>query len=328
MESVYLDILFLVNFIIDLSLLCMTAYYRNIKNQWLRMVSAAVIGACYGSAWVLYQSPYLFSFAAKIIFSFLLIRIAFSWRNWQTFLQLIVSFYLINFIAAGAIFAVQYMLLSQQKILSQWIRIGNQNVWVLETTVSAIVFGLPLAYLGFRSFWKNVKKQLKSKSWIYTCTIYYKGKVNTFNGLLDTGNQLADPISSRPVSIVEYQKVENMIPSFVNTLYADGSLNIADLPRIFQKISSFDNFTLIPYRGMGSENKYLLAFKPDCFQVTTKEGVVDFQEGYIGITTQVLSVIGDYSAIIHPDFLEGEIRKREETTYENANLENQVLRQT
>lgn len=327
MNYVYIDVLFLINFFIDLSLLILTAIYCNERIYKGKFVLAALIGALYGIAWVLYFDPILYSIVGKFIFSLVLIRIAFNWKNVKVFTRTTLTFYVINVVAAGAIFTMQMLVLSNKELYQQWIQFGEHNIWILETSVVAIVFGIPLSFLVVKNMWLSIKKISWKSSWVSQCTLSYHGKQITFKGLLDTGNQLTDPISNLPVSIIEYDMVKELLPCFVNTIYARNNVNMADFHYIIQKNSQYDTFTFIPYRGMGSDHNYLLAFRPDSLRIHREEGDIYNNRCLVGIIKQELSSTGDFNGIIHPLLLEGSLLKREEMLHEYISEETPPISQ-
>lgn len=332
MSYVYLDILFAVNFFIDGSLLIFTAVYCHSTMRFWRIGLAALCGALYGCAWIFYMDSFwhsiLYSLFGKLFVSFALIRIAFPWENVKNYMKRVVAFYVINFIAAGAIFAVQMLILSNKQLFDQWIRLGTHNLWALETTASAIVFGLPLTFLAAKSVYSHAKRLTWKKTWVYSCTIVFDHQETRFHGLLDTGNQLTEPLSGKPVSIVEYQVVRNVLPSFVNTVYAARSINMAAIHHFLTENAISDKFTLIPYRVVGSDGDYLLAFKPDLFIIRTEGGDIRNTDCIIAITPQQLSGSNDFTGIIHPNLLDGDIHPREEVPYEDCITESAIVNET
>jgi len=328
MNYVYVDILFFLNFFIDLNLLIFTAIYNKLKINKVRIIIAACLGAVYGSIWVIFYEHIIYSILGKFVFSFLLLRLAFSWKNFRNYINNIYVFYMINILAAGAVITMQMLIISQRQLYSKWIILGEDTIWILEVSTTALVFGIPLTIILVRNMYFHYKKQAWKKSWIFNCKIIYKNSEVSFKGLVDTGNQLIEPITNRPISIIEHKIVKNILPTIVNTIYANSSCNIADYHELLNKYSSLNSFTIINYRGIGSGQQYLLAFKPDLITISTEEGDINFNNGLIAITTQALSGINDFNAIIHPDLLEGTRCKKEEMVDEGFINKNAATNET
>ncbi len=324
MKYVYIDILFLINFFIDLNLLLFTAIYSNQKLHKLKLLLAALVGAFYGAMWVIYTDSFVYTIIGKLLMSLILVRIAFPWSNIKVYLKLLVAFYIINFMAAGAVFTAQMVLLSQKHLYAQWIQFDQHNVWMLETTVTAILLGIPMTFLAVKQAYLYLKKTIWRKSWVFQCHIVYNGHKVSFRGLIDTGNQLLEPMTQRPVSIVEYGMVKEILPSFVNTMYANQSLNMASFHQLFRENALSDRFTLIPYRGLDNDGSYLLGLRPDMLMLETKEGMICNKESVIAITTQVLSSSNDFSGIIHPYLLDENGTTKEEIVNENVIQKNTI----
>lgn len=79
--------------------------------------------------------------------------------------------------------------------------------------------------------------------------------------------------------------------------------NTDPLEAIEQLDDSFrflDKMRLIPYRGVGQQNQFLLCVKPDHVTIMTKEEMISADKCLIGISTTKLSADGEFDAIIHP----------------------------
>jgi len=66
---------------------------------------------------------------------------------------------------------------------------------------------------------------------------------------------------------------------------------------------------IIPYHTISSKSM-LLAFRPDRFMVSTKNGFIDAGDMVVGIYSGTLSGDGAYAALLHPQIM-NEINKKE-----------------
>ena len=111
------------------------------------------------------------------------------------------------------------------------------------------------------------------------------GKAVSLSVLLDTGNLLKDPISQKPVIIVEKDALRGIIPLDIN---AD------DIEKLSEHI---DDVRLIPFRSLGMENGILVGFKPD--KIYCKEPVCD--NIIVAISNNRLGRGDGYNALAGPE---------------------------
>jgi stage II sporulation protein GA (sporulation sigma-E factor processing peptidase) len=64
------------------------------------------------------ETSVLFTLLFKFIFSVLMILVAFGFGRFQQFLRTMGAFYLVNFVAAGGILGIHYMLLSSRDVMN------------------------------------------------------------------------------------------------------------------------------------------------------------------------------------------------------------------
>jgi len=103
---VYLDLLSLINLVMNFLILWATAKLSELRYNMWRLLLTSLLGTIYTIMNIMPQ----FEFLNRIIFHFLIsvimILVAFAPLSRKLFLKVIGYFYLITFVAAGAIFAL------------------------------------------------------------------------------------------------------------------------------------------------------------------------------------------------------------------------------
>ena len=119
--------------------------------------------------------------------------------------------------------------------------------------------------------------------------------------LLDTGNQLADPVSRYPVVIVEYEAVKDYLPpEFRETLEEDGEPDLAALTAVLTARWWLTRLRLIPYRSLGKSGGLLIGFKPDAVEIVYEGRMMRTPRVVVGIYRHRLSPEKKYNALLHP----------------------------
>lgn len=167
----YLDVLWSLNFIVDLLLLIASNRLSGYPTAWGRTILAAVVGGFYGSICVL---PGLFFLARthwRLVFLGLIGGIAFGLK--ADTLRRCILFAMLSMALGG-------------------VALGIGNGGFLSVLLCAVLVCL-MCIFGLRG-------KLGSK--FLPVEIRYNGKCHRFTALVDTGNTLTDPISGQQVIVV------------------------------------------------------------------------------------------------------------------------------
>ena len=89
-------------------------------------------------------------------------------------------------------------------------------------------------------------------------TICFDGREREVRVLHDTGNGLSEPVSGRPVIVLERKAADGLMGGVLPDCETDAAALLAALPPGLQHRCS-----LLPYRAVGTEGGLLLYFRPD-----------------------------------------------------------------
>ncbi len=302
---VYIDLIFITNLLIDGTLLWLTGWMRKIKTPWWRISLSALLGALYVIMMFVPELTFMYTFLIKFGLSLIMLWIAFGFGSLQHYMRNMGAFYIINFAVAGGIIGIHYLLQNSGDIWS--------GIWY--TTSGGLSFELKIGFwfmfivFIIVIFWFKIVQSSKRK--LDNRHVYFaEVKVNIGNeqvkctGLLDTGNQLCDPLTRIPVMVMEASLWGDHLPASWKDKLAEG-----DADKLVMELgeeSSFawqDRLRLVPYRGVNRGAAFMLALKPDSVEIC--------MDGQISITTRVLVGLDGgtlssekaYRAIIHPDLI-------------------------
>ena len=193
MITVYADLLFAVNFFMDLLLIKMTSLFIHKKTKKIKAVLAAFVGSL-PATFIFFVDLSLFtSAAANVIISAVMVFTAFGFENKRAFARTFAAFYAVTFLCGGVIF----LLFINGKAF-----VSNGSVY-FDESVRTLIFGAAAAYYvvkALSTFIKKVRRQYISYVKVYMCL----GKNSvSFTAITDTGNILTEPLSGLPVCIVQ-----------------------------------------------------------------------------------------------------------------------------
>lgn len=260
--ELYLDVLFLENLLADYLLLSLLKEILKCSVGRLRRLA----GAALGSAGIC--GLYLFAIESTlagrlfiyVVFSTVMVKIGLGIRDWHTLKKAVILLYISSFLLGGIFQWVQ----SRIKLpLYPFAGFTLISYWMLSACMGWL--------MGVRSRLKNV---LETEVGFHGRKIYIKG-------LLDTGNQLRDPIFQRPVSILTENRKQEL---------CEGEEPM---------------YQMIPFHSIGEQNGLLPAFFADYLCIRLKDGSEKrVERPLIGVTKEPLSSQKEYDMILHPDLLE------------------------
>ena len=265
MQTVYVDVLLVLNWVIDYLLLRLTAHFLRLSVSRKRLVLGAGVGAFGALVILLPPLPWGLDVLVKLLLSAAVIAAAFGVKSPRAFLRAGLSFFFLSFAFAGVLVAV-------------WAVFAPQGLFVKN---SVVYFDVPpllliLLALGVYVFLRIVQRLCGRgavKDTACTLKLTLGGAHASLSARVDTGCTLKEPFSGLPVIVVAG-----------TALPRPGTP-----PRI------------IPYASVGGEG-LLPAWRPEsvCLQFPDKE--IHPSLCYVAFSERPLS--GAVQALLPPDLLE------------------------
>lgn len=263
--TVYADVLFLVNFVINYLLLYMTAMLCKTYAKHIRMGLSAAIGAVYAVVMFVPFASFATTLISKIALSLVMVYVAFGTKK---YIKHMCFFYAVSLVCAGVVTAFVYS--GSPYVYS------NGGVVYINTNTITIVIAAIVSYCIIRiAFGAYKKYSLRDYLHIVVCK---DGKAANLTVLVDTGNLLRDPIEGSPVIVAEQCALRGII--------GKGD--------VFENIDKMDGVRLIPFATIDSDNGLLVGFKPDkiCCKTPLKDDVI------IAVTPKKFNA--EYNALAGP----------------------------
>ena len=296
----YMDVIWLLNFLFDVLLLQFTALLLKTKIAWWRLIAAGVIASFSVFGYVSATLSFLLHPLVKLALSVLIVWTAFGFRRFKFFLQATLTFYITTFILGGGLIGLHYFFqyesqFSQSLLMASVRGFGDPISWIF------VIIGFPV--LWFISTKQSEKWEMSKIRFHETVKVYVEIMDFKWNltGLVDSGNQLYDPLSKLPVMIISTSHLENRIPSDILQIsqtpddYLNGRISLPE---------GWDyRMRMIPARTVGQTGELLVAFKPDQIVIETKSGARIEPKALIAFSSHSLSSEGMFNCIIHPKMM-------------------------
>ena len=281
MPVIYIDVLFLINFVLDSGLLLITGRLSGKFPNPLRTIMGGIMGGIYACGIFFVNLPVWSSFIVKIITSSAMIFAVFFPFSIKEFFKLSAAFYLQTFLLGGALSATFYF--------SGRPAVMSNNIYYFPfSTLQLLCVSLPLIATLYY-YWKKSKNRLLSYGKYCNITIKYNDKTLCAEGLVDSGCSLYDPLSGKPVIILS----ASLSDKFFDEKLV-GLIKTSELATLLIE----GKFRLIPYSTISELHGNMPAFLPDTcsLKFDKKEFLCDcviaFSHSYTG-----------EKAIINPDAL-------------------------
>lgn len=175
---VYLDIIFIINFIFDFISLLGTSIILKRNTKLFRIILGSILGELsILSLFIRFNSFELI--LLKIVLSILINYIVFSFHDIRHFSTNLYYFYLIELLLGGLLYMVK------------------SNNYLIE-----ILLGIIFIYF----FTKSIKKLKNNYNKYISIRLDINNNTYKLNAFLDTGNKLKDPYLNSPIIILDNNK--------------------------------------------------------------------------------------------------------------------------
>ena len=262
--EIYLDVMFLENFLIDYILLLLTGKILQKQKKIPGIIFSAMMGSCYTvfCQWLLLsviRNHYLVFQAAiqvvNLLLAYVMVRCSYENTRGKKALLCVGTMLLLAFVAEGVLLWVE-----------QSFRTG------VMTAFGTVWFG----YLFVKKWIGGIQERMYYRKCNLPVILRMGEKQIDCRGLMDSGNSLYEPITRRPVVIVEKE-----------LLLQNG-------------IAEPEIFFAIPYHAIGTKNGILKGVLADELEIPMQREERSWQKVMLGIYEGKISSKDEYQVILHP----------------------------
>lgn len=270
MTVVYIDEVFALNAVMDYLLLLSSARLAGEELRRGRMILGAVLGGLYAAASLLPGWGYLGHPLCKLAMGVALPLAAFGGS--KRLLRVSLIFFGVSATFGGGVLALQL-----------WM--GAPAIPDLKTLLLAAAGCYGLLTLVFHRGLRHTGGELAS------ARLTLGERTCRLTALVDTGNTLTDPVTGRPVMVVEGERLSGLFPSGECPTARELSDPVSALERRGGKDG---RWRLLPYRAVGVSHALLLAVRVDGARI----GGEDYGPLLVALSPTPVSDGGGYSALI------------------------------
>lgn len=299
--EVYIDVVFIINLIMDYIILFIVKIITKKNTKRRRLFMGAVTGALMMCLIVILPyDNYIFNVSVGyFLTSVLLIYISFRPKRLSEFVKLTIIMYLSAIMLGGIMFALYYYSfigVAVSKVIN-----GTYN---MDLGIGLfVIFGI-IAIIIFKLIRKVMANTVMTNKNLYGVEININNSKIMVNGLLDTGNNLYDPITKNPVLIAETNLLEKLVEKDSYDKLKNISCDMYNLSK-FAELGEKSKLKLrlIPFSSLGNENGMLLGIVADNICIDLGEETKDYSDVVIAVYDKKLSNDNSYQVLIHPELI-------------------------
>jgi stage II sporulation protein GA (sporulation sigma-E factor processing peptidase) len=298
--AVYLDIIWLLNFLFDSLLLYLTAIILKREIKLWRVLCGGLIGSIIILLAVTPYHIYTSHPISKLSFSCVMVLTVFGFKRLRYYLSGLMTFYFVTFLIGGVLIGSHYFVqfdfqLSSSVMLASVKGFGDPISWLF------VLLGFPIAWHFSKKNVESIEMTKIKYEEIVQVRFQIAGRDFSLKGLVDSGNQVYDPISRVPVMFVSISGMKEEIPAELSNIVDDSEAIIHGRIQLSDEWQY--RMRIIPYKVMGKEHQLIIAIKPEQLVIEQKDGRYIVEKGLISFTRQQLSSDDAFSCIVHPKML-------------------------
>lgn len=277
---VYLDVFFMINFIMDYMIILITSRIAKVKKKRIRQLAGAGCGALYSVIVIKPLTNHLFKITlVNILIAAMMVLISFGFTSASVYIKNVFLLFVVSFTMSGIINYLYY-----STVIGKYVRnvlSGNSNKVV---NARKFILVSVLAYILLSAIVRIIFSVRKDMELYYDVKITFRGKSVVVRGLYDTGNGLTEPVSGKMVHIAEYKILK---------------------PLLEGDEKAKENIYVIPFHSIGEEDGIMYGIRMDEMVVLVDDEPKFLYNPIIGIYTGNVSKRGNYSVILNKETFDG-----------------------
>lgn len=299
---VYLDVIWALNLLFDSLLLYLTAIILKRRIRIWRLLAGGFTGSLIILLSFTPINVYSSHPIAKLSCSILMVLITFGYKRFSFFIKALMTLYVSTFLIGGALLGAHYFIqydarLTSEVFMSSSKGFGDPVSWLF------VLIGFPIAWHFSR---RNVESMEMTKiqfEQIVNVRLTIDSETFIFKGLVDSGNQLYDPLTKLPVMFVSVKNQMEAISEPIRKMAANPDSIImgdTEIPDEWQ-----NRLRIVPFSVVGQEHQLIVAVKPDSILIEQNGNQYFCEKGLVSFTLQQLSADDAFQCIVHPKMMTG-----------------------
>lgn len=260
--DIYVEAVLGINFGTNLVLLWLCGRCLGLASGPARLAAAAALGAGYALAVLAWPQAGLGGWPAKLLAGAAMLGLAYRPRGLRSWFRLASVFALTSTAVAG-------FMIAGAGGDGAATAVGGGAIVLGRPAREALFWSLLVAAGVSIGAGRALAFAARGRAGWAEAVVEVDGRKVGFRGLIDTGNQLCEPVSGLPVLVAEAGVLASLVPGEWRTALVLGpaSLGWAQDPAWHSRLC------LVPFRAVGTRRGVLVGFRPDRVEILTPAGL-------------------------------------------------------
>lgn len=283
---IYIEQVLIDNFIINLFIILSLKAILRAKIKKINIVLASLLGSVIALILPLFHFNLIINSLIKILLSLVMVIILKRFTKFKEYLLYYLTFLLLTFVFGGACL---FILMSFDKSF----KINNYSTYSLPLGV--IVLIIFFIFIIIKNIFKNFYSRKKINNFVYKVVVENNDEKDEILGFLDSGNTLVDKLTGKPITIVNFYSLKNVLKQ----------ISITDI--ILNKETKinkyFNNVHIVETTSIGNNKNKILVLEVQKLEIYLENKVNIIDNAIIGLTLK--NFINDlgYNALLNSKLL-------------------------
>lgn len=283
---IYIEQVLIDNFIINLFIILSLKAILRAKIKKINIVLASLLGSVIALILPLFHFNLIINSLIKILLSLVMVIILKRFTKFKEYLLYYLTFLLLTFVFGGACL---FILMSFDKSF----KINNYSTYSLPLGVIVVI--IFFIFIIIKNIFKNFYSRKKINNFVYKVVVENNEEKDEILGFLDSGNTLVDKLTGKPITIVNFYSLKNVLKQ----------ISITDI--ILNKETKinkyFNNVHIVETTSIGNNKNKILVLEVQKLEIYLENKVNIIDNAIIGLTLK--NFINDlgYNALLNSKLL-------------------------
>ena len=279
---IYIEQVLIDNFIINFFIILTLKTILKAKINKINMVLSSLLGSVVALLLPLFGFNLIINSLVKILLSLVMVIVLKKFVKFKEYILYYLTFLFITFLYGGAcLFILMYF--------DKNFKINNFTTYSLPLGV--IVLIVFFIMIVIKNIFKNFYNRKKINNYVYKIVIENNAEKDELLGFLDSGNTLVDSLTGKPITVVNYSSLKNVLK--------DISITDIILNKETKLNKFFKNVHIIETTSIGNNKNKILIIEVEKLEIYLDNSVNIINNAIIGLTLK--NFINDlgYSALLN-----------------------------
>ena len=289
---IYIEQVLIDNFIINFLILLSLSKILKVKLKKYRLVISSLLGSIVALILPLFNFSFILNSLVKILLSLIMVILVKKFTKFKEYFLYHLTFLLLTFVFGGACLFILTMFDKN---------FNTSNFSTYSLPLGAIVLIILFIYIVIKNIFKNFYTRQKINNFIYKIIIENNNEKDEILAFLDSGNTLEDSLTKKPITIVNFNSLKNVLK--------DISITDIILNKETKLNKSFKNVHIENTQSIGKSTNKILVMEVEKLEIYSDKNVNIINNAIIGLTLK--NFINDlgYNALLNIKLMEGKIWK-------------------